>query len=329
VKVLVTGGTGFVGSHTVGALQRAGHTVRLLARDPDRVPRVLGPLGLRADEIVSGDMTDGSAVDTALDGCDAVVHCAAQIGVGGGSGPTGTDNLDGARTVLGGAVARGLDPIVYTSSITVHLPCTDPVVTPESALAEPLSTYGAQKASIERFARELQADGQPVTTLVISGVYGPHSPHLDGSFAALIGSLEAGMVAPPGGMGVVDVRDVAEVIARSLEPGRGPRRYLVSGHYVTWEQWTATLAEAAGRDVPFTEVSAEDMIGLGRRFDEMRDAGQDGLPPLSVEAAVVMNAGRPTDDSATLAELGVAYRSTLATFRDTLAWLDETGQLPT
>lgn len=328
MKVLVTGGTGFIGSHAVGALQRGGHTVRLLVRDPSRVPLVLGPLGLSGEEIVTGDMTDRVAVDTALDGCGAVVHCAAQIGVGGGTGPAGTDNLLGARTVVGLAVAKGIDPIIYTSSITVHLPSTDPVVTTASALAEPLSSYGAQKASIERFVQELQADDEPVTTLVISGVYGPHSPHLDGSFAALLGSLHAGMVAPPGGMGVVDVRDVAEIINRCIRPGQGPRRYLVGGNYVTWQEWTSILSEAVGRAVPFTEVSAEDMIGLGKRFDDLRDAGQEGLPPLSVEAAVVMNTGKPTDDSTTLEDLGVTYRSTLATFRDTLAWLEESGQLP-
>lgn len=122
MRVLVTGGTGFVGSHTVAALQRDGHTVRILARDPARVPAVLGPLGLVADEIAVGDMTEAESVDAALDGCDAVVHCAAEIGVGGGHGPTGTSNVDGARAVIGGAVARGLDPVVYTSSITVHLP---------------------------------------------------------------------------------------------------------------------------------------------------------------------------------------------------------------
>ena len=327
MHVLITGGTGFVGSHAVGSIQHAGHTVRVLTRDPSRVPNVLGALGLEADEIAVGDMTDADSVDAGLDGCDAVVHCAAEIGVGGGRGLTGTANVDGARLVIGGAVARGIDPIVYTSSITVHLPCPDPVITPASPLARPLSTYGAQKASIDRFVQDLQTDGAPVTVLVVSGVYGPNSPHLDGSFAAIIGSLEAGMVAPPGGLGVVDVRDVAQIIAACVETRRGARRYLVTGNYVTWEQWTATLSEAIGRTVPFNEVSAETMIDLGKRFDQLRDSGREGLPPLSVEAAIVMTSGKPADDSATLRDFGVTYRPTLATFCDTLDWLRSTGQL--
>jgi len=134
------------------------------------------------------------------------------------------------------------------------------------------------------------------------------------------------MVAPPDGLGVVDVRDVAQVIAACLEPHRGPRRYLVTGNYVTWEEWTVILSEAAGWTVPFSEVPAEVMIDLGKRFAELRDAGQEGLPPLSVEAAVVMNSGKPADASATLRDLGVTYRPTFDTFRDTLEWLRSTGQ---
>jgi dihydroflavonol-4-reductase len=327
VRVLVTGGTGFVGSHIVRSLRDDGHAVRILARDPARVSAVLAPLGVEADEVVAGDMTDPAAVGTAVSGCDAVVHCAAEIGVGGGRGLSAHANLDGARLVIGRAVEAGLDPVVYTSSITVHLPCPDPVITPRTALAAPLSAYGAQKAAVEEFVQGLQAGGASVTTLVLSGVYGPVSPHLDGSFAALTGALAAGMVAPDSGLGVVDVRDVATVVARSVEAGRGPRRYLVSGHYVTWEAWTAVLSEAVGRAVPFTLVSEEDMLALGAKFDQLRDDGAEGLPPLSAEAAVVMASGRPADDSATVHDLGVTYRPTLETFRDTLAWLRATGQL--
>ena len=327
MRVLVTGGTGFIGSHAVGALQREGHIVRILVRDLGRVPLVLAPLGLDADEVAAGDMTDSEAVATALSGCDAVVHCAAEIGVGGGRGLSATANLDGARLVVGQAVEAGLDPVVYTSSITVHLPSEEPVITTRSALAEPLSAYGAQKSAVEEFVQGLQAAGAPITTLVVSGGYGPVSPHLDGSFAALTGALAAGMVAPDSGLGVVDVRDVATVVARSLEPGHGPRRFLVTGNYVSWAQWTEVLSEAAGRKVPFTRVSAEDMIGLGAKFDELRDHGTEGLPPLSVEAAVVMSSGRPANDSATLRELGVTYRPTVETFRDTLDWLRSMGQL--
>lgn len=120
MRVLLTGGTGFVGSHTAGALQRSRHTIRVLARDPSRVPLVLGPLGLETDEIAIGNITVPASVEAALDDCDAVVHCPAQLGIG--RSHTGTVNVDGARTVVGCALERGIDPIVYLSSITVHLP---------------------------------------------------------------------------------------------------------------------------------------------------------------------------------------------------------------
>src|SRR5262245_525087 len=67
--VLVTGGTGYVGSHTVAALTRAGHRVRVLARSPDRVAAALEPLGVSGIETSIGDVTDPVAVEGALGGC--------------------------------------------------------------------------------------------------------------------------------------------------------------------------------------------------------------------------------------------------------------------
>lgn len=77
VKVLVTGGTGLVGSHAAAAIVRAGHDVRLLVRRPDQVPASLGPLGLEVSDVVVGDVLDEQAVSRAVEGCAAVVHAAA------------------------------------------------------------------------------------------------------------------------------------------------------------------------------------------------------------------------------------------------------------
>jgi dihydroflavonol-4-reductase len=74
--VLVTGGTGYVGSHSIAALARAGHRIRVLARSPDRVPVALGPLGADGVEMVLGDVTEPAAVERALEGCEAVLHAA-------------------------------------------------------------------------------------------------------------------------------------------------------------------------------------------------------------------------------------------------------------
>ena len=76
MRVLVTGGTGYVGSHTVAALVEAGHEARLLVRARHRVAPAVAPLGLVPSDLdtIVGDVTDPAAVDQAVRGCAAVVH---------------------------------------------------------------------------------------------------------------------------------------------------------------------------------------------------------------------------------------------------------------
>jgi nucleoside-diphosphate-sugar epimerase len=126
---------------------------------------------------------------------------------------------------------------------------------------------------------------------------------------------------------VVDVRDLAGALTAAIEPGRGPRRYLAGGRYLSWEGWVHALSEAVGREVPMHRMTAGEMIALGRQLDEQREH-QEVDVPLSEEAAVIMAAGVPSDDEATLADLGVRWRPSVETFRDAVAWLVDEGHLP-
>ncbi len=310
----------------MAALYHAGHDVRVLARDPARVPRALDPHVVTA-EVVVGDMTDQAAVTAAVGGCDAVIHAAGEIGVDSGTGPATSVNLEGARTVIAAALDAGADPVVYTSSITAYLPTDDAILTPDSALARSDSSYGASKVAVEDLVRDWQTQAAPVTSVVLGGVYGPICPHLNGSYAAILGALDSMMLVPPGGLGVIDVRDVAAILAAAVEPGRGPRRYLAGGHYLTWGQWTQALSDAVGREVVQQAVSADELLELGRSFDRLRADGR-GSVPLSEEAAKIMLSGVPTDDRATLSDLGCTYRPHTETFVDTVRYLRATERLP-
>jgi nucleoside-diphosphate-sugar epimerase len=76
MKVLITGGTGFVGSHTVAAVAAAGHRVKLFVRNPDRMGPALKPHGLSPGDCdhAIGDVNDTAAVRRALHDCEAVIH---------------------------------------------------------------------------------------------------------------------------------------------------------------------------------------------------------------------------------------------------------------
>jgi nucleoside-diphosphate-sugar epimerase len=140
--VLVTGGTGYVGSHAIAALAAAGHRIRVLARSPERVPLALAPLGVERVETATGDVTDPVAVERALDGCEAVLHAASVFSLDTRKADEMRSvNVRGTDIVIGTAHRLGLDPIVYVSSELALLPPADgEILTPtrrSSRLAGP------------------------------------------------------------------------------------------------------------------------------------------------------------------------------------------------
>jgi dihydroflavonol-4-reductase len=125
MRVLVTGGTGYVGSHTVAALVAGGHQVRLLVRAVGRVAPAVAPLGLQPSDLdtIVGDVTDPAAVDQAVQGCEVVVHAGSVYSQDSRDAARIRQvNVRGTDLVLGAAHRGGLDPIVYVSSIVALLP---------------------------------------------------------------------------------------------------------------------------------------------------------------------------------------------------------------
>ena len=326
MKVLVTGATGYVGSHVVTALLADGHDVRVLVRSREKLHRAFDGPTVDRLEVVVGDMLDRFTVAEAVRGCDAVVHTAGVVGVSRAGDASRTANVDGTRLVVGAAVEAGCDPVIYTSSVSTLIPTTDPVLTPDTPLAEAPGDYGRSKVEAERFVRALQAEGAPVTTFVIGGVYGPDQPALASAMESIVAASSQLMVIPGGGIGIIDVRDLALLVAAALRPGRGPRRYLAGGQFLTWGEWTDVLSEVIGRPVRRMRIPDRVLKGMAGALDAVKRV-VDLDYPLTYEAAVEMTGTPPNDDSATLADLGVAYRPVRETLEDSARWLIGAGYL--
>lgn len=159
MDVTVTGGSGFVGCHTVAALVRAGHRVRLLVRSAGRVRPALEPLGVGDVEIVVGDVTDPRSVEQALRGVEAVIHCASVYSFEPRSNSAiQATNVPGTDLVLRTARQLGLDPIVHVSSFTALLGPKGATITVDSPPTAAPGAYSRSKADSDRVARRHQDD---------------------------------------------------------------------------------------------------------------------------------------------------------------------------
>lgn len=325
MRVLLTGGTGFVGAWTAYALAEEGHAVRFLVRDPGRLPRSAGVLGVDTTDHVLGDVADPEAVRRALQGCDAVVHCAAVVAIGPGAAERmAHTNEGGARAVLGQAAELGLDPIVHVSSIAAVFAPDLELLTADLPVAEGLDDYGRSKAAVERYARGLQEAGAPVQITYPGMVVGPPAGEMtgeavDGVRAAVRMRTIPGTAAA---WTICDVRDLGRVHAALVQPGRPPGRWAAGGIRLTVPQIAQALQAAAGRRVVPLPVPDSAMRLLGRSLDAARIRTRITGPAMEYYTRM------PESDNEPLArELGVSFRDPFETLADTVQGLRRLGRL--
>jgi dihydroflavonol-4-reductase len=248
-KVLVTGGTGFVGSHAIIALIKAGHTVHATVRDLRRKTDILSVLrsenvnAERKIEVFACDLTNDMGWAEAVRGCDFVLHIASPFP----SGPVKDENdlivpaREGALRVLRFARDANVKRVVMTSSFAaIGYGYPEKVRTFTEAdwtqTDSKIAPYIKSKAVAERAAWDfIRVEGGPLelTTICPTGIFGPVlSSDLSSSIEIVRGMLKGQMPACPKlYFGIVDVRDVVDLhVAAMTSPlAKGERFIATSG----------------------------------------------------------------------------------------------------
>jgi dihydroflavonol-4-reductase len=262
MRVLVTGATGFIGSHVARALIAGGASLRVVHRS-DSPTELIDDLP--ADHVL-GDILDPASLAAACDGVEAVVHCAAQMRGRGGQPARLESHLLGTRNMLAAAVDAGVRRFVYTSSVAaLGIPPRSPA---ETAAEAPLLDetyvwhgdpalwpYGYAKHQAEQWVRQAAHEGLSALIVNPALVIGPGDRNRVSNI--LIWHILRGRVPPliPGGLNVVAVEDVAAGTLAALVHGRAAERYILCGENWTLADLIRTTARLVGRRQPRLRLS--------------------------------------------------------------------------
>jgi nucleoside-diphosphate-sugar epimerase len=259
VKVFVTGGTGFIGSHVVAKLRARGDEVRALVRNPAKGAK----LEEQGCELVLGDLSDAAAIAEGMEGCDAVIHGAAIYEVGiprGKRGPMYEANVKGTETVLGAALERKIPKVVYISTVAAFGNTRGRVVDEEYRHPgrDFTSYYEQTKYEAHRAARRLiDEEGLPCVIVQPGGVYGPKDHSQLGNLLNqfMSGRLPA-MMFPDAGINLVHVEDVADGVLLALDKGKPGEQYVLGGEVGTMRDFIETAARVSGKRAPRFTIPA-------------------------------------------------------------------------
>ncbi|HET7294748.1 MAG TPA: NAD-dependent epimerase/dehydratase family protein [Vicinamibacteria bacterium] len=325
MRVLLTGGTGFLGKNVARRLARDGHALRILARAHSNLDGL--PQGV---ELARGDVTDAASLMRAAQGCDAVLHMAALVK----SWVPERErydaiNVGGFRNTLAASKGAGAR-LVYTSSFIAIGPAGPGPA--DEARIHPggyRNDYERTKALADAAAREAAAAGDEIVMLYPGVVYGPGDV-TDGNLVVqmirdhLKGKLP-GIVGPGDRLWSYSyVEDVADGHAAALERGKRGERYFLAGDNVAMNDFFQVLERIAGVPAPRRRIPYAAASALG--FCLWTWAELTGHPPQFThrEVGVFRHHWAYTSKKAE-AELGYRPRPLAEGLRATVEWMRAQG----
>ncbi len=255
MRVFLTGATGFVGHHVARALADEGADLRMLVRRTSNLKNLEGIPG----ETEVGDLARPESFASALAGCDAVMHVAADYRLWIRDPDTMYRiNVDGTRELLRLAREARVPRFVYTSSVaTMHFR-TDGIVINEDtpvSLADMVGHYKRSKFIAEQQAIAAAQDGQQVIILNPSTPIGPYDAKPTPTGRIFVDFLNKKFPAyMDTGLNLVDVVEVARTHVAALTLGTPGRRYILGGENLTLKQILDKMSAITGIPSPTVKI---------------------------------------------------------------------------
>jgi dihydroflavonol-4-reductase len=326
VKTLVTGGTGFVGSHLVRELLDRGDDVRCLVRPTSRLDN-LKDLTI---DFVTGDLRNPNSLRQAAKGCDVVYHCAADYRLW-CKDPTEmyASNVEGTRNVMQAAFDEGVQRIVYTSTVGCLGLNHDGTPANEDTpvtLEDMVGHYKRSKFLAEEEVRSFANRGLPVVIVNPSTPVGELDIKPTPTGKIIVDFLRGKMFGyVDTGMNLIDVKDCAAGHVLAAEKGRIGERYILGSRNLTLIELFDALASVTEIPSPKTRVPhwVAESYARVENFWSISIAGRE--PDVPLESVKLARHKMWFDSAKAVRELGLPQNPIEQALERAAVWFRQHG----
>jgi dihydroflavonol-4-reductase len=335
MTILVTGATGFVGSHVARQLVAAGERVRVLARKGSSRALLDGV----AVQVHEGDLRDAPSLEAAVAGVERVFHVAADYRLWARNPREIYDsNVGGTRSLLNAARRAGVSRFVYTSTvatIAVHRASSQqngslpnrslPNEGTQAEVAEMIGHYKKSKFLAEQEALNAAEQGLPVVIVNPTTPVGPGDAKPTPTGRIIVDFLNGRMPAyVETGLNLVPVEDVAVGHLLAAERGKSGERYILGGRNMTLKEILAALASICARPAP--RIRLPHAVALIAAYaDQVISSALNREPKIPLEGVRISRHAMFVDTSKAERDLGFRAGSVEAALERAVHWYQERG----
>ncbi|HEX2848642.1 MAG TPA: SDR family NAD(P)-dependent oxidoreductase [Chitinophagaceae bacterium] len=288
-KILVTGGTGFLGAYIIKELVERGYAVKAIRRESSRLPAFIPAAILDKVEWVEGDILDVIFLSEIMQDIDTVIHAAAVVSFSSRHRKQMYKvNVEGTANVVNMALEQNVRRFVHISSVaalgrTLQGQSVNENSKWENSKANTHYAKSKHKAELEVW-RGI-GEGLDAVILNPSTILG-YGDWNNGS-SAIFKSIHDGFTwYSPGKNGFVAVEDVAKATVLLMETAITEQRYIVNGDNWTFKQLLDTMADAFGKPRPQRQTTRA-LMGIAWRWEKIRSFFTGHSPVLTKESAIV------------------------------------------